>query len=457
MPAYVRKQPLAERVKSALNIYDLLLWLSEEIESNGWDQLEKEWAIPIGFAFNFIFLIARANVGAQSSSYDDIFAETTGPGWTASIVCSPHVEIDCSLTFVQAWFLTHFLTLVCLLNTFYTFFRKRHYRLFETPVDTVPKTPSAHRVKLNSSPVSSSPLRFLSTILGSERAESRAHPDPKSDVWEIAVWDPLPVSLRLFCYFSPGHVILYWMFLPTLPADPRPSTTVITTIFLALLMSLQMSYMSTNFSQQQKDSALISKEVMHEYDTKYVRPRTQPLYRDVATQFTEEMSHSIARDEKYNNVVTFSPAFVINRGFKTNPNPNYVQQASSDEISKVVNTRPMASTPDFRSSMVRNDFSSPLRPQTAIRQPSFRPTAGVGDGGSLGVYSHAASPLKKSASTNFSPAKSKYIEDVARDRNGVSPEKRRSTPASGLVNTSAASSRWGHLKSDKARRETGHF
>lgn len=247
------------------------------------------------------------------------------------------------------------------------------------------------------------------------------------------------------------------MFLPTLPADPRPSTTVVTTILLALLMSLQMSYMSTNFSQQQKDSALISKEVLHEYDTKYVRPRTQPLYRDVATQFTEEMSHSVAKDEKYNNVVTFSPAFVINRGFKTNPNPNYVQQASNDDISKAVNTRPLASTPDLRGPAVRNDLSSPIRPQTAIRQPTFRPTVGVGDGGSLGVYSHAASPLRKSASTNFSPTKSRYIDDVSRDRNGLSPEKRRSTPGSGLAITSNVSNRLGSGKSDKARRETGYF
>lgn len=265
------------------------------------------------------------------------------------------------------------------------------------------------------------------------------------------------MSLRLFCYFSPGHVILYWTFLPTLPADPRPSTTVVTTILLALLMSVQMSYMSKNFSQQQKDSALISKEVLHEYDTKYVRPRTQPLYRDVATQFSEDMSHSIARDEKYNNVVTFSPAFVINRGFKTNPNPNYVQQTSTDQISNTVNTRPLTSTPNFRSPLVKNDYSSPARPQTAIRQPTFRPTVGVGDGGSLGIYSHAASPLRKSASTNFSPAKSRYVDDVARDRSGVSPEKRRSTPAGAVVSTNAASNRWGHLKPDKARRETGNF
>ena len=190
---------------------------------------------------------------------------------------------------------------------------------------------------------------------------------------------------------------------------------------------------------------------MHEYDTKFVKPRTTPLYRDVATQFSEQASYSEARDEKYNNVVVFPPAFVINRGFKTNPNPSYVHQADGSEAPR---SRPTNTTPDFRSPVQRNDFSSPLRPQTAIKQPSFRPTAG---GGSLGVYSHAASPLRKSASTNFSPAKGQYLNDVARNRGSLSPEKRKSTPASGLVNTNTASQRWGHLKPDKSRRETGNF
>lgn len=302
--------------------------------------------------------------------------------------------------------------------------------------------------------MSSSPLRFLSSVLGSESAESRAHPNSREDVWEIAVWDPLPVSLRLFCYFSPGHVIVYWLFLPTRPSDPRPSTTVATTIFLALLLSVQLSYMSSCFSQQSKDTALISKEVMNEYDVKFVRPQTTPLYRDVSTQFSETASHSHAKDEKYNNVVVFPPAFVINRGFKTNPNPTYVDQANSGTSNQTSAARPQNTTPDFRSPVLRSDFSSPLKPQTAIKQPTFRPNAG---GGSLGVYSHAASPLRKSASTNFEPARGQYLHDVARSRGSLSPEKRRSTPASGLVNTNAASQRWGHLKTDKARRETGNF
>ena len=86
MPAYVRRQPLLERIQAALNIYDLLLWLSEEVESYGWDQVEKTWAMPIGFAFNFIFIIARANTGRKSRSYSDVFGETSGPGWAVAIV-----------------------------------------------------------------------------------------------------------------------------------------------------------------------------------------------------------------------------------------------------------------------------------------------------------------------------------------------------------------------------------
>lgn len=355
------------------------------------------------------------------------------------------------------------MTLLCLLNTFYTFFRRRHYRLFENPIDQVPSTPSAHRVRVDSSPVSSSPLRFLSSMLGADSAASRAHPDPTKDVWELSIWDPLPVSLRLFTYFSPAHVILYWTFLPTLPSDPRPSTTVATTIFLAALSTLQLSFMQSMFSQQSKDTALISKEVLHEYDTKFVKPNTQPLYRDVATQFSEQASYTDQRDAKYNTVVTYTPALVINRGFRTNPNPNYAHFTDPDSVKPDrTSLNRQASTPDFRSTTpAYSELSSPMRPQTVLRQPSFRPSVGAGEGGSLGVYSHAASPLRKSTSTNFSPAKSAYIGDVSRARSALSPEKqtrdRKSVPAGGLVNTMDASRRWGHLKTDRSPRKSGYF
>lgn len=317
-------------------------------------------------------------------------------------------------------------------------------------MDNVPSTPSAKRVRVDSSPVSSSPLRFLSNILGTDTAQSRAHPDPSRDVWEVAVWDPLPVSLRLFCYFSPGHVLIYWLFLPTTSSDPRPSVTVATAMFLAFLLSLQLSFLQSSYSTQIKDTAFISKEVLHEYDTKYVRPRTQPLYRDVGTQFSEQASYSAARDEQYNKVEVFTPMVMINRGFKTHPNPNYSQYTDPDGVVASKELRQRMTTPNFRSPAPTGQ--STVRPLNAIRQPNFRPMTSGSDGGSLGVYSHAASPLRKSASTTFSR------DRVAGspEKRSTSPDKRMSVPAAG-VNTVAASQRWGHLTPDRHRRESGRF
>src|ERR1700761_9230263 len=270
--------------------------------------------------------------------------------------------------------MVHFLTLVCVLNAVYTFWRKKHYRLFENSVDDVPSTPSAKRVRVDSSPVSSSPLQFFSNIIGTESAQSRAHPDPTRDVWEVAVWDPLPVALRLFCYFSPGHVLVYWLFLPTLPFDPRPSITIATAMCVALLLSVQLTLLQSSYSTQVKDSAFISKEVLHEYDTKYIRPRTQPLYRDVGTQFSEQASYSAAREGQYNEVETYTPMVVINRGFNPKPNPNYSQYTDPDGTASGPSIRQRKTTPDFRSPTLVAQPVSAMRPLPAMRQPNFRPT-----------------------------------------------------------------------------------
>jgi len=357
----------------------------------------------------------------------------------------------------------HFLTLVSLLNVLYTFGRKRHYRLFEASIDDVPNTPSAHRVRVDSSPLSSSPLRFLSNILASTTAEARSHADATRDVWELSVWDPLPLCLRLFCFFSPGHVLVYWLFLPTAAQDPRPSTTIITTIILAALLSTQLMFLQSSFSQQTKDSAIIHKEVLHEYDTKYVHPRTQPRMRDVGTQYssfstsTEDLPNG-PYDLDCNTVDTYKPVTIINRGFHTNPNPNYAKHTDPDGLSQ----RPTTSrgipnsvnvTSCYQTPSHLRDASSPIRPRTAIRQPQFRPTVGLGDGGSLGVYTHANSPLRKSASTNFE--KDRGASPFKRYDRAPSPLKRSSVP--GGLNALAAGQRWVQLQGTPARRETDRF
>ncbi len=272
-------------------------------------------------------------------------------------------------------------------------------------------------------------------MIASSTAESRAHPDPSMDVWELAVWDPLPICLRLFCLFSPGHVLVYWLFLPTATHDPRPSTTVLTTIILSGLLSIQLLMLQTHFSQQNKDTAMIHKEVLNEYDTKFVHPRTTSLVRDVGTQYDD------ARDDINTNdspdyprqkrksplrfVHTYTPTTVIHRGFQIHPNPNYAKHYDPEGITTAATgggnmngvAKPRRTTgfqtPTYSTTAAAAgttpaaDMSSPVRPrQAAMRQPLFQQASSTGinassnnntsgDGGSLGVYSHANSPLKK--------------------------------------------------------------
>ncbi len=302
---------------------------------------------------------------------------------------------------MQAAIAVHLLTYFSIANAVYTYARKRHYRLFESSVDAPQCTPSARRVLVDSSPVASSPLKFLTNILGDTSAESRAHPDPTRDVWELAVWDPLPICLRLFCFFSPGHVLVYWLFLPTLASDPRPSVTVFTTIILEILLSSQLFLLQSAFSQQEKDSAIIHKEVMNEYDIKYVHPRLNPLVRDVGTQFagTDCKDRS---DERF--VETYTPTVILKRGFRTNPNPNYVKQVDPDNT-EGASRQSFSPAPAAYSSRERTPFTG-TTPRPPLRQPQFRQSLSgavssvttTGDGGSLGIYSHANSPLKKATS-----------------------------------------------------------
>ncbi|ORY65240.1 uncharacterized protein BCR38DRAFT_193758 [Pseudomassariella vexata] len=404
MPRLVRKAPLAERVKAMLNPMDFLLWLSEEIETRDWNS--KVVGTRLGLSMNFMFLLARAN-SSKSTTADDVFGDGGESGW---------------LTFVGAlvWFLAGF----SVLNAVYTLNRTRKYRLFEADVEKEQQTPSAQRVRVQSSPVSSSPLRFLTDMMGSESAESRAHPDRTRDVWEIAVWDPLPISLSMFCCFSPGHILVYMLFLPLASLDVRPSITVFNCLVLQFILSGQLTLLQSRFSQQNKDTSIIQKEVMHEYDTKFVHPRLYPTVRDASTQLSQnESGHS----EEAVEVGT--PTTVLRRGFRTNPNLNYIKHIDPDATvqfrSRITqDTNPGLFTPpvaprqpeSFASAlkarptpMRRSTPGQPTPANTGLfasvpastkqaRSSTQTQTQNQGNGGYLGIFTHPNSPLKKTPS-----------------------------------------------------------
>lgn len=313
--------------------------------------------------------------------------------------------------------------------------------------------------------MTASPFRYLANALSSESAQSRAHPDAHRDVWEIALWDPLPICVRLFCLFSPGHVLVYWLFLPTQLSDPRPSVTIATAIILEVLLSVQMSFISSSYTQQAKDSTLVHKEVLKEYDTKFVHPRTQPLMRDVSTQFSE-MDSSQTGSSGENKVEVYTPTFIINRGFKTSPNPNYLSHVDPDGFTP---RRPTASPHPISTPVLQTQTSSHTPYQdasplvrttgTSMRQPQFRPTTtSTGDGGNLGVYTHANSPLRKSASTSFDRRVQSNGDFFYKER-GTSPLKKPSSPLkrSSLATPMSPSQGVPRSAISGLRRETGRF
>ena len=293
-------------------------------------------------------------------------------------------------------------------------------------------------------------------MLARENAEARSNPDAARDVWQIAVWDPTPISLRMFCLFSPGHILVYWLFLPAASSDPRPSTTVMTTIVLAGLLSAQLLLLQSSFLQQSKDETTIHREVMNEYDTKYVHPRTQPQMRDVGTQYCnpEMNTDGTPQFENENDSVdVYAPTFIINRRFHTRPNPNYAKHTDPSGFAWRAPPPGIISTSTALSVQTPahlRDASSPIRPKTAIRQPQFRAT-GTADGGSLGVFSHANSPLRKSASTKLVGPQDQRERSLSPAKRDGSPQKRSSlAPVPG-------GQRWGHLQGTKMKGESGMF
>lgn len=425
-PHLIRRRPLMERLKAYLDPWDYLLWLSEEIETREFGS--KSLGTKLGLALNFAFILARV-YGSSSTGgdNDDIFSDsdsTSATGWLSYFVSSwtPRAADDVvvlTLGDYQACSIMWDLILFSGWNLFFTFWRSRAYRLFEADVEQPLNTPSAHRVRVQSSPASSSPLRILSDLTG-ESAESRAHPDRTRDVWELRMWDPVPACLQLVCLFSPLHVLIYMMALPLTPLDPQPSVTVFKCLVQQAAISGLLLAMESAFSRQKKDSELIKGAVMKEYDNKYVHPRLNPpVVRDVGTQCGEDEDGN-----EWEDISTGTPTTLIRRRFQTHPNQNYAKHfdpegsgyashsgSPSPALFTPVNNRPkqpelFQSTLKTRPSPLRQGMVASRTPRLSPEKSTMTnsgtstgmPYGGTPYGGNLGIFSHADSPLKKAAS-----------------------------------------------------------
>ena len=352
------------------------------------------------------------------------------------------------------------LTLVSILTAAYTFTRSRSYRLFGADVYNTVDTPSAQRVRVQATPTDGSPLRLLAKVMTPETAESRAHPDKTRDVWELSIWDPLPLCLSFFCVFSPGHVLIYFMFLPLVPLDPKPSVTVFNCLILQVLLSAQLFALHSQYTQQITDQKIVNREVMNEYNAKYVYPRQHHTVRDVGTQFAKTKD---GRRVEYVGVGTPTTR-TVGQKFETHPNRYYSKHYDPDDyatrsLGAKENSGSMPSPPPMpiKYRDTRDETSTnPFAPRPKVRQsPTVRRSVPTGarpslqsplqtNAGSLGVYQHMESPLKKSTSLKDldappSPRNSREMAALEQHRH-ERPRARHSSPSRG-IHVDPASSR----------------
>ncbi|KAL4254114.1 hypothetical protein ABKN59_002459 [Abortiporus biennis] len=116
------------------------------------------------------------------------------------------------------------------------------------------------RFLLNLSP----PKTQERTTFGSSRSER---------VQQLEVWNPGELEMALFAIYSPVHALLWmavtsanWMWL----------------MFVMGVTSVQLRALTKSFEALVKDRGIISAEMLHEYDEKFVYPRINPIRKDAA-------------------------------------------------------------------------------------------------------------------------------------------------------------------------------
>ena len=70
----VRRAPLLDRIRANLNPAELFLWALEEVNSQDWEEFDRQWSTALGVGLNLLYVLARVN-SVASTHGDDIFED----------------------------------------------------------------------------------------------------------------------------------------------------------------------------------------------------------------------------------------------------------------------------------------------------------------------------------------------------------------------------------------------
>lgn len=167
-------------------------------------------------------------------------------------------------------------------NAYKLFSAKRSYRMHirEDPVNspnvTLVQSPTAPAPKAISwaQTIWRMSKRLSSLLIGWPRSGAEDLPQP-SQIHQLDVWEPSELRLRILTFYPPPLAFL--LHFATISENCMNWTIMILTI------QFQVHLLIKSFTQLNKDKQIIQAEVMHEYNAKFVYPRTFPLTRSIGT------------------------------------------------------------------------------------------------------------------------------------------------------------------------------
>jgi len=80
----------------------------------------------------------------------------------------------------------------------------------------------------------------------------------------LDMWTPQEMEKVFFSIYSPAHAVMWWLVSPT---------NWILVFLVMLFVSLQLHGLTISFDMLLKDKQIISSEVLHEYNEKFVSPQ----------------------------------------------------------------------------------------------------------------------------------------------------------------------------------------
>jgi hypothetical protein len=314
---FIRRESVWSKIQSWP--FDTLLWVNEVVSSTPWDDYAESVAVPAGYGLTIVYTVLVRALAYYSTSdrrsanplfqanhydYERLRARATHTlllgdeaGNSSSLALSHY------LGFVVYGFrlLTLAIYVLAAVNTGYLLASHRNYTLFYSLIDTQPKSSSARKVTLSNDGPTSTWDRILHMLYKRTASLRRSQIDAatsdtltytdsdyddttldeinliEKEMWELSVWVPSKFRLALASTLSPVLLAILY----TLTELPYWKVLVV-----ALGFSASLQYLSTKFAVLVQDKQVLYQEMFEEYNSKFVKPKTNILKKDVVIDAT---------------------------------------------------------------------------------------------------------------------------------------------------------------------------